>query len=104
MAHPLPPSRSSSYIGTSRSASLQPTFDPPHDTHEGPWQKLIHKFDSHKYAIFLATVTLHELGNVPQLEGEFACQWRFHGQRPKGKDIRACCVRGLGRAFEVDDV
>ena len=43
--------------------------------------------DRQKYAIFQLEVTLHDLTNVPQLEGEFAVRWRFRGKRPKARDV-----------------
>jgi hypothetical protein len=43
-------------------------------------------FDSQRYAVFDAVVKIHELGNVPQLEGEFQLKYKFRGKRPKGKD------------------
>lgn len=57
--------------------------------------KLRSMLDRQKYAIFQVDVTLHELGNVPQLEGEFAVRWRFRGKRPKARDA---VHRELGQA------
>ncbi|WVQ70535.1 hypothetical protein IAR50_000054 [Cryptococcus sp. DSM 104548] len=48
--------------------------------------KFKHIFENQKYAIFNASVTLHEVGNVPQLEGDFAVGWRFRGKKPRGKE------------------
>ncbi|GFZ48244.1 hypothetical protein JCM24511_05992 [Saitozyma sp. JCM 24511] len=48
--------------------------------------KLRHMFDSQRYAVFDAVVKIHELGNVPQLEGEFQVKYKFRGKKPKGKD------------------
>lgn len=43
-------------------------------------------FESTKAANFQATITIHELQNVPQLAGDFAVKWKFQGRRPRGKD------------------
>lgn len=43
-------------------------------------------FENQKYAIFNAMVVLHEVNNVPQLQGGFAAEWKFRGKRPKGRD------------------
>jgi hypothetical protein len=47
-------------------------------------------FDSAKTANFEAKVVIHELGNVPQLAGEFAVSWKFRGRRPRGKEAGEC--------------
>lgn len=44
-------------------------------------------FDTTKYAYFLVDVKIHELGNVPQLQGEFAVRWKFRGRRPKSGEV-----------------
>lgn len=49
--------------------------------------KLMGLLDRQKYAIFQIELTLHDLANVPQLEGEFAVRWRFRGKRPKARDV-----------------
>jgi hypothetical protein len=43
-------------------------------------------FESQRFATFEAVVKVHELGNVPQLEGEFQVKYKFRGKRPRGKD------------------
>jgi hypothetical protein len=43
-------------------------------------------FDSTKTANFQATVTIHELVNVPQLAGNFAVSWKFRGKKPRSKE------------------
>lgn len=48
--------------------------------------KLMGLLDRQKYAIFQIDLTLNDLANVPQLEGEFAVRWRFRGKRPKARD------------------
>lgn len=44
--------------------------------------KLKHLFDSGPTATFIAAVTVHELTNVPQVNGEFSVRWKFRGSRP----------------------
>ena len=58
----------------------------PQEPHVSMGHRLRHIFDAQKHAAFVASVTIHELGNVPQLEGEFAVRWKFRGRRPKGKE------------------
>jgi hypothetical protein len=61
--------------------------------------KLRHILDNNRYAIFDVAVTIHELGNVPQLQGEFAAKWKFKGSRPNRKDHTAresSCIYMLG--------
>ena len=48
--------------------------------------RLKHMFDGTKTANFHVTVTINELGNVPQLAGDFAVEWKFRGKAPRGKD------------------
>lgn len=48
--------------------------------------KLMGLLDRQKYSIFQIELTIHDLANVPQLEGEFAVRWRFRGKRPKARD------------------
>ncbi|EIW69885.1 hypothetical protein TREMEDRAFT_61656 [Tremella mesenterica DSM 1558] len=47
--------------------------------------KLAHLFDStNKYAVFQTTVWIHDMGNVPQMDGQFAVRWKFRGKRARG--------------------
>jgi hypothetical protein len=39
-----------------------------------------------KFALFDVEVTIHEVGNVPQLQGEFSAHYKFKGGRPKARD------------------
>lgn len=55
-------------------------------TSNGLGAKLRHMLDTQKYAIFDVAITIQELGNVPQLQGEFAAKWKFHGKKPGTKD------------------
>lgn len=48
--------------------------------------RLKHLFDAKKTANFHVTVIIHELANVPQLEGKFAVDWKFRGKSPSPKD------------------
>jgi hypothetical protein len=48
--------------------------------------KLRNMLESQKYAVFDVAITIHELGNVPQLQGEFNARWRFRGKTPKVRD------------------
>ncbi|WWD20570.1 hypothetical protein CI109_105046 [Kwoniella shandongensis] len=93
---PLPPSRSSSFapsFSRSNTAVYPPSLTSsssqlPTASHEHVplGSRLKHMFDSQKHATFSATVVVHELGNVPQLQGEFAVKWKFRGKRPRGKE------------------
>jgi hypothetical protein len=47
-----------------------------------------------KFALFDVEVTIHEVGNVPQLQGEFSAHYKFKGGRPKARD-------SLGRKFSA---
>ncbi|KAK4686661.1 hypothetical protein P7C73_g3468, partial [Tremellales sp. Uapishka_1] len=62
--------------------------DPPspndHTTTLG--HRLRHMFDANKYAVFVAHVTIHELGNVPQLHGDFAVRYKFRGKSPRSSE------------------
>jgi hypothetical protein len=59
----------------------------PHEpTSLGLGAKLRHMLDMQKYAIFDVAITIQELGNVPQLQGEFVAKWKFHGKKPSTKD------------------
>jgi hypothetical protein len=42
--------------------------------------------DKPRSSTFVVNVTIHELGNVPQLEGQFAVRWKFRGRRPHDAD------------------
>jgi hypothetical protein len=48
--------------------------------------KIRSAFDSQKYANFEAKISIHEISNVPQLQGEFNCNWKFRGKHPKTRD------------------
>lgn len=37
-------------------------------------------------ATFAVNVTIHELSNIPQLNGKFACRWKFRGHKPSNGD------------------
>jgi len=43
-------------------------------------------FETQKHASFLASVTIVEIGNVPQLSGDFEASYEFLGKAPKAKD------------------
>lgn len=43
-----------------------------------------------KYAVFDVDITIHELGNVPQLQGKFCAEWDIKGKKPKARDFSAC--------------
>lgn len=81
--------RNASYAPSISSSSHLPlqTHAEQHEQHTKLSTRLRHMFDSQKYAVFSATVTVHELSNVPQLQGDFAVQWKFRGKRPKGKEV-----------------
>ncbi len=61
--------------------------------------KFFHMFDAAKTANFHVTVVIHELGNVPQLGGEFAVNWKFRGRRPKGKEGEQTILDSIGPGF-----
>ena len=52
--------------------------------------KLRDMFDMQKYAVFDVDITIHELGNVPQLQGKFCAEWDIKGKKPKARDFSAC--------------
>ncbi|WVR08459.1 hypothetical protein IAU60_005514 [Kwoniella sp. DSM 27419] len=72
------------HIETSRSASGS-SAHAPHSG--GGLSKLRHMFEQQKHAVFEAHVTIHELGNVPQLHGQFDIKWKFRGKKPKTKEL-----------------
>jgi hypothetical protein len=39
-----------------------------------------------KHAHFDVKINIHEISNVPQLQGEFCCHWHFRGKSPKVRD------------------
>lgn len=78
-SHPQPKPRVPSQLGMSQTPSASASS-------LGLGGKLMSMLDRQKFALFQVDVTLHELGNVPQLEGEFAVRWRFRGKRPKARD------------------
>ncbi|WVO17553.1 hypothetical protein L204_105248 [Cryptococcus depauperatus] len=86
------PVRGSSSVLPSRSATpsnmqSQSNLTLFHQAGQRPLaSKLKHMFENQKYAIFSVTVVLHEIGNVPQLQGNFAVGWKFKGKKPRGKD------------------
>jgi hypothetical protein len=55
-------------------------------------------FDSTKYAIFAVDIKIHELGNVPQLKGNFQVDYKVRGHRPKASELVGEC-RGLNCAM-----
>ena len=62
--------------------------DPPRQEHTTTFShKLINMFSSQVYSLFQASVTIHELANVPQLGGQFTVDWKFRGHKPKAKDL-----------------
>lgn len=89
----LPPSRGSSLLPPSRSSSTRIpssssniSLPTPKSEQNTGLSKLRQMFESTKAANFQATITIHELQNVPQLAGDFAVKWKFQGRRPRGKD------------------
>lgn len=52
----------------------------------GLGSKLRQILDGQRYAIFDVAITIQELGNVPQLHGEFAAKWNFRGKKPSSRD------------------
>lgn len=44
--------------------------------------------DKPKHAIFQVKMTIEELQQVPQMQGEFMTEWQINGRRPHGKDAR----------------
>ncbi|ODN99338.1 hypothetical protein L198_03180 [Cryptococcus wingfieldii CBS 7118] len=98
---PNPPRTSTAPTGSSLHLTLPSSSSssalPPKDTdHRHLSSKFKHMFENQKYAIFNASVTLHEVGNVPQLEGEFAVGWRFRGKKPRGKESLELHEKHLG--------
>lgn len=85
-----PRSTTALYQSASTIAHLPPSPQQVHTTTLS--HKLRHMFDSSEYAVFLSNVRIHELGNVPQLEGEFAVRWKFRGRRPRGKVGESGCT------------
>ncbi|OWZ74068.1 hypothetical protein AYX14_00556 [Cryptococcus neoformans] len=89
-----PASRSASSTALPSTLSMTPAAQtasnatlPHQNEHSRPiTRKLKHMFENQKYAIFNAVVVLHEVNNVPQLQGGFAAEWKFRGKRPKGRD------------------
>lgn len=56
------------------------------NTGTGLGAKIRNVFDSQKYANFETKITIHETANIPQLQGEFNCNWRVRGRSPKNRD------------------
>lgn len=54
--------------------------------HTGISAKLRNVLELQKYANFEVKVNIHEIANVPQLHGEFYCEWNFRGRHPKLRD------------------
>ncbi|WRT70516.1 uncharacterized protein IL334_007514 [Kwoniella shivajii] len=100
----IPPSRSSSFMPTPRSSTPSATYPSSitssssqnleHHHHNALSSKLKHMFDNQKYALFETTVIINELGNVPQLSGEFDVKWKFRGKRPRGKEMIELSKKG----------
>ncbi|WVQ85993.1 hypothetical protein IAT38_008161 [Cryptococcus sp. DSM 104549] len=68
-----------------------------HHSHNPLASKLKNMFGPDKHAIFSATVVIHEMGNVPQLQGNFAVAWKFRGRKPRGKEsLEAPPAKGHG--------
>lgn len=68
-------------IASSSSASL------PKREHTTTFKhRLLHLLDSPKSSIFQFNLTIGELSNVPQLDGEFSVSYKIRGRAPKGKD------------------
>ncbi|KAL7421336.1 hypothetical protein Q5752_004221 [Cryptotrichosporon argae] len=90
MSHP--PSASSSLAPSRSQTPLPPTANVQSASHHLHTTTLTHKlkhmFDSPRHATFAAQVVIHELSNIPQLDGEFAVQWKFRGKRPKQDALR----------------
>ncbi|ORX41158.1 hypothetical protein BD324DRAFT_606802 [Kockovaella imperatae] len=88
----LPISRTNT--GLSHSSSMQTLssssiHDTPREHTTTLSHKLLNMFSSQPHAVFQATVTIHELANVPQLAGQFTVDWKFRGHKPKAKDLLA---------------
>lgn len=73
-----------------RSESLTPHATPPPTSSaqsSSKFSKLKSMLNSNPgFAVFDAHVTIHELSNVPQLEGQFSVRWKFRGSRPRDAD------------------
>jgi hypothetical protein len=48
--------------------------------------KLRSALELQKHAHFDVKINIHEISNVPQLQGEFCCHWHFRGKSPKVRD------------------
>ncbi|KAL1409853.1 hypothetical protein Q8F55_003852 [Vanrija albida] len=75
----------SSASTAAKSASTTTVDDAPH-SHSKFGSKLRKLFEHQKHATFQVNVTIHELSNIPQLEGDFAVRWKFRGHRPRHAD------------------
>lgn len=56
--------------------------------------KLRSALELQKHAHFDVKINIHEISNVPQLQGEFCCHWHFRGKSPKVRD-------GAGESFHA---
>ncbi|OCF58521.1 hypothetical protein L486_04554 [Kwoniella mangroviensis CBS 10435] len=84
---PNPITFPTSLTSSSQNLPSQPSRSQSQHHHPGISSKLKHMFDNQKHAIFETTVVIHELGNVPQLSGEFDVQWKFRGKKPRPKEM-----------------
>jgi len=48
--------------------------------------KLKSALEFQKHAHFDVKINIHEISNVPQLQGEFCCQWHVRGKSPKVRE------------------
>ena len=48
--------------------------------------KLRSALEIQKHANFDVKINIHEISNVPQLQGEFSCVWHFRGKSSKVRD------------------
>ncbi|WVF68150.1 hypothetical protein IAT40_002913 [Kwoniella sp. CBS 6097] len=84
----VPPNNNSGFISLNgEGSSSTATAHQHHHHHQSRLAKFKQMFDAQKYAVFETHVTIHELGNVPQLQGEFDVKWKFRGKRPKSKEL-----------------
>ncbi|OCF33610.1 hypothetical protein I316_04683 [Kwoniella heveanensis BCC8398] len=86
----IPPNNNSGFISLNGEGSSSSTAHQQHQQqhqHQSKLAKFKQIFDTQKYAVFETHVTIHELGNVPQLQGEFDVKWKFRGKRPKSKEL-----------------
>ncbi|BEI79986.1 hypothetical protein CcaverHIS002_0105150 [Cutaneotrichosporon cavernicola] len=64
-----------------------PGSDLPKSNAKALSSRLRHLVDNpSRAATFAVNLTIHELSNIPQINGKFACRWKFRGHKPSNGD------------------